>query len=437
MYDAIARLLAFFYSLPVVGGSYGVAIILLTGAVMIVLMPLTVRATRSTIKMQALQPQLKELQKKYKDDKPTLNAELMEMYKTQGINPVGGCLPMLAQLPVFLVLFNVLRGLSRRLSETAYFTIAEHARAQAGGTPVNGRTFDPKYLASDSQMSVDLHLDDRMQFGPFDLALHPIDVLQDSFLRGIPYVLLILFVVGTSFYQQRQISSRRNGSMPGMNPQQEMILKFLPLMSGIWSFAFPAGLVLYWATSNVFRIAQQGYITRAFYGDKDEPDDGGGAGGSGAVDDVSEQPVTAKGAKAGEAKGKDPAKDSAKGGRRGGGTGDDEAGGARGAKAGGGTAGKAGTGGGGYRNGRSPRTRTGPQTPRTPAEATNGRANGEAAANGEVRPAKLSAEERAEAWAQRRQDKARAQAARSRAEQPSRVTPKGTRPGDSKRKRKR
>ena len=105
-----------------------------------------------------------------------------------------------------------------------------------------------------------------MKFGPLDLAAEARDVLSDSILAGIPYVLLIIFVVGTSYYQQRQVSARRGTDAPAMNPQQQMLLRFLPLLSGFWSFLFPAGLVLYWATSNTFRIGQQTYITRQIYG---------------------------------------------------------------------------------------------------------------------------------------------------------------------------
>jgi len=270
LFDAIARVLAFFYSLPVVGGSYGLAIILLTAAVMILLMPLTLKATKSTIKMQAIQPKLKALQKKHKDDKALLQQEMMGLYKEHGINPVGGCLPMVAQLPVFLVLFRVLRGLSRRVDESPFYGIAEHARERIGAAPIATETFNPEYLSHESAMYADLSRSTEMRFGPFDLALEAWDVLQNNFLDGLPYIVLILFVVGTSFYQQKQVSSRRGGASSGINPQQEMILKFLPLMTGVWSFAFPAGLVFYWATSNVFRIGQQGYITRAFYAEGKE-----------------------------------------------------------------------------------------------------------------------------------------------------------------------
>ncbi|MEZ5408402.1 MAG: YidC/Oxa1 family membrane protein insertase [Acidimicrobiales bacterium] len=399
MFDAIARVLAFFYSLPVVGGSYGLAIMLLTLAVMVVLMPLTVRATRSTIKMQLVQPKLKELQRKYKDDKATLNTELMELYKSEGINPVGGCLPMVAQLPVFLVLFRVLQGLSRRVSETPYFSIAQHARQSVGLSSVEGHTFDPKYLNPGSKMYQDLHGADSIPFGPFDLAKHPIDAIQDSFLRGIPYLLLIVFVVATSFYQQRQISARRQPGQPAlMNPQQEMILKFLPLMSGIWSFAFPAGLVLYWATSNSFRILQQGYISRAFY---------------------TEDKVKAREEEAAAAKAAVEVEE-AKGGK--------------------GKSGAKGDGSGGVKppgrtqSGRSGAGRNGSDGS---ANGSSASANGSGTSDSDQSHGKMSSADRAQAWAQRRDSKARAQASRSRSEPSSRVTPKGTKPTDSKRKRKR
>ncbi len=268
MFDFIAQVLALFYELPVVGGNYGLAIIMLTIAVMIVLMPLTLRATRSTIKMQQVQPEMKRLQKEYKDDREAMNRELMALYSEHGINPIGGCVPMLAQLPVFLVLFNVLRGLTRRSEETPFFDVANQVRLRNGLEVLPGDTFNPRYVSRDSELYADLHRDTSMDFGPFDLAARAIDVIQDNILRGLPYVVLIAFVVFSSYFQQRQVSARR---APGaeespMMAQQQMLLKFLPLLSGVWSFLFPAGLVLYWATSNLFRIGQQAYITRQIYG---------------------------------------------------------------------------------------------------------------------------------------------------------------------------
>ncbi len=263
---AVAQALAALYELPVVGGSYGEAIILLTLCVMVLLMPLTLKATRSTIKMTQMQPELKRLQKKHKDDRETLNAEMMKLYQEQGINPVGGCLPMLAQLPVFLVLFQVLRGLSRRISDQPFFAAANLVRDANGLAVSAGNEISPRFISEDTEMYQNLAGSTEMNFGPFDLAAEARDVLSDSIISGIPYVLLIVVVVGTSYYQQRQISSRRGNDASPINPQQQMLLRFLPLLSGFWSFLFPAGLVLYWATSNTFRIGQQAYITRQIYG---------------------------------------------------------------------------------------------------------------------------------------------------------------------------
>ena len=404
MFDAIARVLAFFYSLPVVGGSFGLAIIMLTAAVMILLMPLTLRATRSTIKMQEVQPKLKELQKKHKDDKQALNTELMALYSANGINPVGGCLPMVAQLPVFLVLFNVLRGLSRRVSEAPFYAISEQARSQLGGASVAGETFDPRYLSKDSEMYLALSERTEMAFGPFDLAAEARDVIQNDIIAGIPYVFLILFVVGTSFYQQRQVSSRRTGNV-GMNPQQEMILKVLPLASGVWSFLFPAGLVLYWATSNVFRIGQQSYITRAFYGSKaQEAADALSAGKTaddtdafGSLnDDSSDEEDEEEDGENDRASSKSGSKKS--------------------------TADKK----------KKPSSR---DSSKPRSAATNGKVdstNGESSENNSGSKA-----DRAEAWEKRRRERARSKAGSERNDTSSRVTPKGTKPGGSKKKRKR
>lgn len=266
MFELIARILSGFYGLPVVGNSYGFAIILLTIAVMILLMPLTLKATRSTIKMQQVQPELKRLQKKHKGDREALNTEMMALYQEHGINPVGGCLPMLAQMPVFIVLFRILRGLTRRAEDVPFYDIGAQAAPLLGNQAQAGQNFNPRYLSTESNMYLDLVQVNEMKWGPFDLAGETLDIVRDNFVTAIPYILLILFVVGTSFYQQKQVSARRGSDDSPVNDQQQMILKVLPLMTGVWSFVFPAGLVLYWATSNLFRIGQQAYITHQIYG---------------------------------------------------------------------------------------------------------------------------------------------------------------------------
>src|SRR5215468_2927509 len=114
MYDLIARPLSFFYS---IWPSYAGAITLLTLTIMLVLLPLTLKGTRSMLATQQLQPEMKKIQARYKDDRQKLNEEMLKFYKENNINPLGGCLPLLVQMPVFLVLYQVLRGLTRRESD--------------------------------------------------------------------------------------------------------------------------------------------------------------------------------------------------------------------------------------------------------------------------------------------------------------------------------
>lgn len=271
LFDAIGALMAFFYSLPSpLGNSFGMAIILLTFTVMVVLMPLTLKATRSTIKMQLAAPKLKAIQKEFKGDKEAMNREVMAFYQSEGINPVGGCLPMIAQLPVFLILFRLLSGLSQRQGDAVFFGLANQVRQLNGMVPVNPDLIDPQNIPVDSKMFTDLTGHAEIPFGPFDLAAQAGDILQISFGQFIPYLILILFVLGTSYYQQYQVSARRGPDGPAIPSQQQAILRFLPLMTAVWCFFFPAGLVVYWATSNLFRIGQQSYITRSIYGEDSE-----------------------------------------------------------------------------------------------------------------------------------------------------------------------
>ena len=309
------------------------------------------------------------------------------------------------------MLFEVLRGLSRRASEAPFFAIAQQARTQVGVEQAPGDVFDPRYISPDSEMYQALSADTEMLFGPFDLAAEARNVIQDNILQGIPYVLLILFVVATSFYQQRQVSNRRTGAV-AMNPQQEMILKVLPLASGVWSFLFPAGLVLYWATSNVFRIGQQAYITRAFYADKDSSadDDGNGSSsnGSGSTGDDDE----------------DASSDEE----------DDDAKKKASSKEGGGSSKAA--------NSKKKQTSGSSTSAASKSTAAKKKAANETAARADQHDDGDSSSngsgdlDREAAWARKRA-RAKASSTRSPSDQSSRVTPKGTKPTGSRKKRKR
>ena len=265
MFDLIAQVLAFFYSLV---PSYGIAIVLLTLSVMVVVTPLTLKSTRSMLQMQRLQPELKAIQTRYKDDRQKMNEELMAFYQENGINPLGGCLPLLIQLPVFLVLFRVVQGITRHATDYGLATGWAAGRGNVASNTTVGLNdddlvFDPENLPSDSQMYQDLVQTTEMNFLGMDLSKTALDVAGANLINALPYFVLIVIVLVSSLYQQRQIRGRNTGAQ--INPQQEMIMRILPWMLPVFSLTMPAALVVYFVISNLYRIGQQAYITRPLY----------------------------------------------------------------------------------------------------------------------------------------------------------------------------
>jgi YidC/Oxa1 family membrane protein insertase len=224
LYEAVEYVLAFFYALI---PNLGVAIILLTITVMLLLFPLTAKSARSMLAMQRLQPEIKKLQAKHKGDRQKLNEEMMKLYQEHKVNPLGGCLPLLVQFPIFIALFGVLRDTSAPQGTQLYKDVQA---AQPDGLTFLG--MDLSKLATDS------HAD---------------------FLAAVPYYLLVGLVFFTGYLQSKQ--SQRN-TPPGANPQMQMITRVLPLVLGVTSLFFPAGLVLYFFVSNLWRVGQQELIMR-------------------------------------------------------------------------------------------------------------------------------------------------------------------------------
>ena len=126
------------------------------------------------------------------------------------------------------------------------------------------RTFNPEYLASDSDLRVALEGSTEMNFLSMDLSSSLMDAFRDSFATALPFLLLIVLIGVTSYIQQRQIAGRRDPDAP-VNPQQQMIMKLMPWFLPIISLGFPAGLNLYFVSSNIVRVGQQAVITRRIY----------------------------------------------------------------------------------------------------------------------------------------------------------------------------
>jgi YidC/Oxa1 family membrane protein insertase len=225
IYTAMGTVLAWFYALV---PSYGLAIALLTIAVRVLLIPLTTKQVKSQQAMQRIQPELKRLQAKYKDDRTKLNEEMMKFYKENKVNPVAGCLPLLLQTPLFLVLYRLILGLTHKPT--------------------------PKHLPATSELYKSLvQSGGKMVSWGIDLAQSA--STQKGFGKAWPFYILIAITIASGFYQQRQMTAR----MPAgsANAQMKMIGRVFPVMIGLISFRIPAGVVVYFIVSNIWQIAQQ------------------------------------------------------------------------------------------------------------------------------------------------------------------------------------
>jgi YidC/Oxa1 family membrane protein insertase len=278
MFDLIATVLAFFYGLV---HSYGLAIVLLTIAVMAVTSPLTYKGTKSMIQMQRLQPQLKAIQTKYRDDREKMNQEMLAFYRANNVNPVGGCLPMLIQIPVFLVLYRVVNGLTARWTDIGFsagfnsfkLRIGEAFGAAPESVTSRADYFNPAYLSKDSELYQDLSRSTEMKSWGIDLSESASKALGEGIAHALPYLVLIALVLVTGVIQQRQIQGRqaKSGSTSPINSQQQMIMKIMPFFLPVFSFGVPAALVVYFLVSNIWRIGQQAFITRTLYSGQHAP----------------------------------------------------------------------------------------------------------------------------------------------------------------------
>jgi YidC/Oxa1 family membrane protein insertase len=195
--------------------------------------------------MQDIQPEIKRIQKELKHDRQAQQAAMMALYKERGVNPAAGCLPLLLQMPIWFALFSVLRNPGKWVTEGS-----ELAAAVSEG---------------------------RVDFLWMDLSVSPSNALEIGIIDAIPYFLTILIVVFTAYWQQRQTMSR-SSAQGGQQPPGQAIMKIFPLFFGFISYTLPAGLVVYFAASQIFRIGQQALILGMDGGDKKGP--GQSKGGS-------------------------------------------------------------------------------------------------------------------------------------------------------------
>lgn len=248
----LGQLLSILYN--VWPNNYGVAIILVTLLVSLLLFPLTLKQTRSMKAMQEIQPEVKKLQKELKGDKEELNKQMMELYKEKGVNPAAGCLPLILQMPIWFALYQVFRVKP---------SVADPA------------VLDPSdIIPADSNLAEAL-LNGNTDFLTLDMLQSPQEATAAGLSTAVPAILLVLLVVASSFYQTMQMNRRNKGNKSQQDSKQaqqmQTITKIMPLFMGFISWGFPMGLVMYFAVSNLFRVGQQAVIFR-MDGAGDAPD---------------------------------------------------------------------------------------------------------------------------------------------------------------------
>ncbi|MGH2773906.1 MAG: membrane protein insertase YidC [Actinomycetota bacterium] len=273
-FELFAGALAAFYALI---PSFGIAIILLTIAVRILLLPLSIKQTKSMREMQVIQPEVKKIQQKHKNDRQKLNEETMKLYKEHGVNPFGGCLPLLMQMPLFIGLYQVVRLNLRYMGFRVSDSVA------AGFVPIAGATgllaalqtsklaqdlLDPIQRETVNQFLPGLRLDCNFLQAWRGVGTETVQAscgAGNPFLSALPYLLLIAIMGFTTYYQQRQLMAGR-GPQDQQAQQMQMVMRFMPIL--LMAFAigipigpgFPAGVVLYWVTTNAWTIVQQRII---------------------------------------------------------------------------------------------------------------------------------------------------------------------------------
>src|SRR6056297_2712829 len=263
MFEIPAALLSWFYGFT---NSYTIAIALIAAVVMAITTPLTLKSTKGMLEMQKLAPEMRKLQNEYRNDRQTLNEEMMKLYQEHKVNPMASCLPIFAQMPVFFIMIRVLRGWTYEPRGDADQVADATLRALGEENPDPG--FIPRYLSADSDLFQAIYdRSDIPELG-LDLGQSPFEAITNDPLTGLVYAALVVALGALYFGQQRMVAARAAIS-PTMSPTQQKVMQYLPVAFAAFQVFFVTALVVYYIFQTLLRILQQYYITKRFYGNDD------------------------------------------------------------------------------------------------------------------------------------------------------------------------
>ncbi|MEU8550673.1 membrane protein insertase YidC [Streptomyces roseoverticillatus] len=246
LYYAVSWIIVQFHSLYSLvfdknsGWAWGLSIVSLVVLIRICLIPLFVKQIKATRNMQALQPKMKAIQERYKSDKQRQSEEMMKLYKETGTNPLSSCLPILAQSPFFISLYQVLNHIAQ--GKTVGF-INEELLASARQAHIFGAPLSVKFLDSASKVE--------------SLGATVTDV------RVVTIIMIVLMSL-SQFYTQRQLMTK-NVDLSVKTPfmqQQKMMMYVFPIIFAVIGINVPVGVLLYWLTTNVWTMGQQMFVIR-------------------------------------------------------------------------------------------------------------------------------------------------------------------------------
>jgi YidC/Oxa1 family membrane protein insertase len=258
LYRAIGWLLAVFY-IPT--NSLGIAVILLTVVIMLIQFPLTAKQAKSMIQMQRVQPEIKKIQQKYKDDKQKQNEELLKFYQENKINPLAGCLPLIVTIPIGIAVFRTFSmGIQRHLPQAGrlgelYRDICPpgHRSPTAACTAyLEANPDNPPSALHFLGMSLNLTAREAQKIGG----------LADAW----PYYVVIALVAFTGWYQVKQTQARQlQTSNTPINAQMQAMTKIFPVFFAFICLTLNAGATIYFVVSNIWRIGQQHLVIGKLY----------------------------------------------------------------------------------------------------------------------------------------------------------------------------
>lgn len=223
---------------PDTGWAWGLSIVSLVILIRICLVPLFVKQIKATRAMQTLQPEMKKIQERYKNDRQRQSEEMMKLYKESGTNPLSSCLPILAQSPFFFALYHVLNGIA---TGSKIGAINEPLLASARKAHIFGAPLAAKFMDSSDKVAA--------------LGATLTDV------RVVTAVMIVLMSF-SQFYTQRQLMTKNVDTTvktPFMQ-QQKMLMYVFPVMFAVFGINFPVGVLVYWLTTNVWTMGQQMYV---------------------------------------------------------------------------------------------------------------------------------------------------------------------------------